>query len=192
MFEFLRSWITGVVGMVIFMTVIDLILPQNNGFKKYVSLVTGLIVVITILTPVFKLLDRNNDVQATIAKYTEDFGKRQSELDKNKIDQDINKRTMQVFKQNLKASLESEIYKSTGKRYEISSIEVVEDSNSLDYGSIRVLELKKGYADGAVKPVDSVIIGGNVSQEKEIKDEKVVSFLKDKFNVNPSAVKFIK
>ena len=192
MFEFLRSWITGIVGMVIFMTVIDLILPQNNGFKKYVSLVTGLIVVITILTPVFKLLDRNNDVQATISKYTEDFGKRQSELDKNKIDQDINKRTMQVFKENLKASLESEIYKSTGKRYEISSIEVVEDSNSLDYGSIRVLELKKGYADGTVKPVDSVIIGGNVSQEKEIKDEKVVSFLKDKFNVNPSAVKFIK
>lgn len=192
MFEFLKDWITGVIAMVIFITIIDLLIPSNSGFKKYVSLVTGMIVVITILAPVFKLLARNADVQATISQYTSEFDKRQFEIDKNGIREDVNKRTMEVFKEKLKASLESEIYKSTGKKYVVSGLEIVEDSNSTDFACIKSLELKKSYEDGSVKPVDSVSIGKGNVEEKEYRDEKVVTFLKDNFDVNPSVIKFKK
>lgn len=192
MLMFLKEWITAVVSMVIFMTVIDLVLPHNSGFKKYVSLVTGLIVVITILVPVFKLIDKRVDVQATILQYTDDFNKKQYEIDKSNLQKSINEQTMEVYKEKLRKQIEQEVYRETGKKYTVIKLEVVEDTNSINYAEIKALEFKVSQDESSVKPVDKVVIGGQQTEEKEFKDVKVINFLKEKFNIDPSLVKFKK
>jgi len=49
--EFLKSWITGIIMLVIFITVVDLLLPDNK-YKKYIDLTVGMIVMISIIEPV--------------------------------------------------------------------------------------------------------------------------------------------
>lgn len=192
MFDLLKEWITGIVAMVLFVTIIDLLVPQNSGFKKYVSLVTGIIVVITILTPVFKLLDRRVDVQEAISQFTQDFDKKLYEIDEKGIEKSVNSQTIEVFKEKLKTNLESEIYKSTGERYKVLKLEIVEDTDSVNFASIKSLELKKSYGEGSVKPVDNITIGDSEAVEKEYRDERVASFLRENFNVDPSKIKFKK
>jgi stage III sporulation protein AF len=192
MLSFLKEWIISVAAMIIFMVLIDLILPSNN-FRKYAKFVTGLIVIVTILSPVFKLFDKNIDAATVISDYTESFNKTSSEIDRNKIQSNVKKQTIDVFKSNLKKSIEKEIYNELGKKYSVSEICIIEDSLSLNFGDIKNITLKKESEDKVVKPVEKIVIGNSKTEDKQApRDTKVIEVLKNKYNIDPSSVKFIK
>jgi stage III sporulation protein AF len=192
MLSFLKEWIISVAAMIIFMVLIDLILPSNN-FRKYAKFVTGLIVIVTILSPVFKLFDKNIDAATVISDYTESFNKTSSEIDRNKIQSNVKKQTIDVFKSNLKKSIEKEIYNELEKKYLVSEICIIEDSLSLNFGDIKNITLKRESEDKVVKPVEKIVIGNSKTEDKQApRDTKVIEVLKNKYNIDPSSVKFIK
>ena len=60
--EFIKEWVTNIILFILFATVIDMLLP-NSKFQKYTKMVTGLLLIAIILTPIFKFLtqDFEND-----------------------------------------------------------------------------------------------------------------------------------
>ncbi len=53
--SFLTDWITNIIIFVLLATVIDMLLPSSN-MQKYAKIVTGLLLITIILTPLFKLM----------------------------------------------------------------------------------------------------------------------------------------
>lgn len=187
----IKAWLTSVLVTVIFMTVVDMILPSNN-LKKYAKFVTGLIVIITILSPVFKIFSNQVRMEDYIAEYTTRLLDNESPVNNEEIRKDINKKTIDAFKENLKKSIENYIYDSTGKKYQVTVVNMVEDFNSIEFSKIEYLELKRIYGNGDIKPVETITIGEKGNAEEEPADKKAISILKEKFGINSSVVKFIK
>ena len=58
--EFIKEWVTNIILFVLFATMIDMLLPSSR-FQKYTKMVTGLLLIAIILTPIFNLLTRDFD-----------------------------------------------------------------------------------------------------------------------------------
>ena len=58
--SFLTEWITNIIVFVLLATVIDMLLPSSN-MQKYAKIVTGLLLITIILTPLLKLLTSDFD-----------------------------------------------------------------------------------------------------------------------------------
>ncbi|TMU86610.1 stage III sporulation protein AF [Bacillus sp. BHET2] len=58
--SFLTEWITNIIIFVLLATVIDMLLPSSN-MQKYAKIVTGLLLITIILTPLFKLMSTDFD-----------------------------------------------------------------------------------------------------------------------------------
>lgn len=56
----LTEWITNIILFILLATIIDLLLPNSN-FQKYTKMVVGLLLILIIVTPVFKLLNVDVD-----------------------------------------------------------------------------------------------------------------------------------
>lgn len=192
MIEFIKNWIIQVLVTVIFMVLVDMVLPNNN-FKKYAKLATGLIVMITIITPVFKLFDRGIDVEGKIENYITTFQEKKSNIDRNKIEQDVNKKTVEAYKEKLKGAIEQSIYNKTGKKYTVTDIAIVEDTFSYNFSEVKNIKIMKSPVEGSIKTVDRVTIGkGNAANDEAPIDKDVLKVLKNEFNINSDAVKFVK
>lgn len=63
--EFIKEWITNIILFVLLATVIDMLLPNSN-LQKYTKMVTGLLLIAVILTPIFKLI--SSDFEESMAK----------------------------------------------------------------------------------------------------------------------------
>ncbi|RDI41189.1 stage III sporulation protein AF [Falsibacillus pallidus] len=56
--SFLVQWITNIIMFILLTVVMDMLLP-NSSFKKYTKMVTGLLLITIILTPLLKLMSSN-------------------------------------------------------------------------------------------------------------------------------------
>lgn len=190
MLEFLKKWIISVVTMVIFMALIDLILPENN-LKKYARFVTGLLVIVTILNPVFKLFAKNASIETYITQYSNAFDTESSPADTEDAENNIEEKTREVFKENLKKEIESRIKSQTGEDYSAVSVDVELDSKSSSYGTIKSIVLKK-TKNNTIEPVNKISIGKGISSEKSYEDDNIKKLLLKEFNIKSSNIKFVK
>ena len=192
MIEFIKNWIIQILVTVIFMILVDMVLPNNN-FKKYAKLATGLIVVIIIITPVFKLFDKGIDVEGKIENYITTFQERESNIDKKQIEQDVNKKTVETYKEKLKGAIEQSIYNQTGKKCTVADITIVEDTGSYNFSEVKNIKIMKSPVEGSIKTVDKVTIGKESAANDEAPiDKDVLKVLINEFNINSEAVKFVK
>lgn len=192
MMEFLKGYIISVTVMILFLAFIDLILPDNN-LKKYAKFVTGLIVIITILSPIFKFFDRKSEIETYILNYENDLNVATLNLNKKDIQNKMKLQTEQIFKEKLKESIEKDLYDSTKKRYKVIKIDVEEGIGDSIYafGNIKYIELKLDD-DSLIKTVDKVVIDQNYKNQDEIKDKEVIIVLQKKYNIEPSYIKIVK
>ncbi len=192
MMGFIRDWIIQVLVTVIFIILIDMILPNNN-FKKYAKLATGLIVMITIITPIFKLSDRSMNIEETIGSYIATYQDREANIDREKIERDLNKKTVEAYKEKLKGAVEQMIYNKTGKSFSVVEIAIEEDTSSYNFSEVKKIKIMQDSEEGNVKVVDKVVIGGENPKEDEAPiDKNVLEVLKNEFNIHSDAVKFVK
>ncbi|MBM7713774.1 stage III sporulation protein AF [Siminovitchia sp. FSL H7-0308] len=63
---FLTEWITNIVIFIMLAMIVDMLLPDSS-MRKYVKLVTGLLLITIVITPVFKLFSA--DVEDLIAAF---------------------------------------------------------------------------------------------------------------------------
>jgi stage III sporulation protein AF len=174
------------------MVLVDMVLPNNN-FKKYAKLATGLIVVITIITPVFKLFEKGIDVEGKIENYITTFQEKESNIDKNQIEQDVNKKTIEAYKEKLKGAIEQSIYNETSKKCTVMDITIVEDTGNYNFSEVKNIKIMKSPAEGSIKTVDKVTIGKENAANDEVPiDKDVLKVLMNEFNISSDAVKFVK
>lgn len=191
-YQFIKNWVLSIVLMMIFLVLIDLIVPSNN-FKKYVKFVAGLIMITVILTPVFKVFAKNVSIEGYISKYCSAFDSAQSSsTETNNYKGAYYKQISDKYKQNLKSKIESEIKSKTKSNYSVKDIEINSNTDDKGFGQIKYIEISGG--GGGTIQVDKIVIGKDQNKCEALtqKDKDVIKLLQSEFGIDPSVVKILK
>ncbi|PDZ09267.1 stage III sporulation protein AF [Bacillus pseudomycoides] len=163
--QFVTEWIRNIIVFLLLATMLHLILPNSN-LQKYVKFVVSLLLVVLILTPLFKLLQ--TDVNEVIAnfnqeKYVED-GSIKNSIDTKK--KEIQALTRAYSLEEMAVKMKKEVGKEFEKKYgvTVSEIKIIaaetkeEVKAAKDIQSVIVTlkeaEVKKNDAIETVKPVE--------------------------------------
>jgi stage III sporulation protein AF len=190
MFLALENWIISIVVIVMFLSLVDLVLPKNS-LKKYAKLVMGLIVIIIIITPIFNLFNSKTDINKLINDYTVKYDTKSTQNIKETNEQ-LNNETINVFKDNLKKEIELSIYDNLKKKYKVNKMEIIEDQKSSQFLEVVYIELKKVINENKIEIVSKINLKNDNTDNNYFWDEAVYNCLKNKFNIKASAIKFIK
>ncbi|PFZ34570.1 stage III sporulation protein AF [Bacillus wiedmannii] len=163
--QFVTEWIRNIIVFLLLATMLHLILPNSN-LQKYVKFVVSLLLVVLILTPLFKLLQ--TDVNEVIANFNEEKYVAEGSV-KNSIDskkKEIQALTRAYSLEEMATKMKKEVGKEFEKKYgmTVSEIQIVAAESTAEVKSAKdiqtvVVTLKekersKNDAIETVKPVE--------------------------------------
>ncbi|NMD70187.1 stage III sporulation protein AF [Bacillus sp. DNRA2] len=196
--DFLKEWITNIILFVLLATVIDMLLP-NSTLQKYTKMVTGLLLIAVILTPIFKLISGDFEKQlATISLRGNDETKNMESLIESKK-KEIQTSQQAYILETMAVQLEKDANEELMEKHglNISNIKFVINEDQMQNFPdnlekvIVQLEEPKISAD-AVEVVKPVEISANepLPSERENEHEKpeIVSFLSQKWDIDERTI----
>lgn len=115
----LKDWIVNISTVVLFITAVEMLLPNNN-LKKYAKFVMGLILMVTLINPLIKLIDKDFNIN----KYSHEFSK---EIDHNASKESFSQykeKNIEKTKQNFNKNLQDVVYKKLKTKFQKGKFKV--------------------------------------------------------------------
>jgi stage III sporulation protein AF len=194
--EFLKDWITNIILFVLLATVVDMLLPNSN-MQKYTRMVTGLLLIAIILSPVLKIL--SSDFEASLSAITEVDSisekniENSIEMKKKEIQASFDAYALEEVAVQLKKDVEEELMEQYG--LEIASIDLSVDETSsatfpdnLQEISVTLRESTTEDVVEVVQMVDINTTSPMPSNSESEQNEELSSLLSEKWDVNKGAV----
>jgi stage III sporulation protein AF len=194
--DFLKEWITNIILFVLLATVVDMLLPNSN-MQKYTRMVTGLLLIAIILSPVLKIL--SSDFEASLASITELDSKDEKniensiEMKKKEIQASFDAYALEEVAVQLKKDVEEELMEQYD--LEIASIDLSVDETSSAAFPDNLQEisvtLRESTTRDVVEVVQMVDIDTNSpppSHAEVEQSDELSSLLSEKWDVNKDAV----
>ncbi|MFT4415631.1 stage III sporulation protein AF [Fredinandcohnia humi] len=200
--SFIAEWITNIILFILLATIVDMLLP-NSSMQKYVKMVTGLLLIVIILTPLFSIL--TSDFEKTIATLKLSPSQEDKnienliEMKKKEIQASSNAYILERMQVQLKNLAEEELVQ---KEYDLSVQKVLlsikdESKETVtldDITSIKVV-LSKETADPddipVVKPVEIDTSKQNETNDTEMNIpniNKITSLLATKWEIDSEKI----
>jgi stage III sporulation protein AF len=198
--DFIKEWITNIIIFILLATVLDMLLP-NSSFQKYTKIVTGLILIAIILSPVMKLF--TSDFETAIASMAK-FNSQEDENIKNSIE--FKKKEIQASQHayiletmavQLKTAAEEELMEQQGM--EIANIELeVNDQDqrpfpeNLEYVIVHVKRAEdEGETVAVVREVEIDTNAPLPSKQTSQNTDQISSLLSEKWNVPEKSIQIM-
>jgi stage III sporulation protein AF len=195
--EFLIEWVTNIILFILLATVIDMLLP-NTSLQKYTKMVTGLLLIAIILTPIFKLISKDFEtVMAQIPTF-QDSGEKNMEnlieLQKKEIQASNHAYILETMAVQLEKGVEEELMEQFG--LEISKIELTTKNDSqesfpdnLEMVTVRLRQPETTVTTvEAIQPVSITTDTPLPSKDPTEESEKIAEFLSQQWNVTEKAI----
>jgi len=189
--EELKEFVITLVTMLILMTAVELIAPDNN-MKKYLKFVLGLIFIAIMLSPIISVFTKGEEnISIQIQKYI-DLSENQS----IEVNKEYNNNSQNTFKKNLEENC-NRILKEKFDNNEFSSeIDCEVDMDNIKYS---INTVKVGVKNKDVSKIQKIIINTKedsqsvYSQEDKVeKEDEIVSYLSETLNVSKDKIKVYK
>lgn len=166
MIEFVRSWVIEIVGVIIFTTLFQIIIPSSS-MKKYINMIIGLLIILVIMNPFIKILNDNIDIEKTMfANITEKNYKI-----KNTTNEDLVKlqqeQTINLYKEKIITEIKNLIETNTDYIVCDIDLEIEDDVNNKDFGKLKFIQIdiNEAYKDDEnsikVEKINSIHITSN-------------------------------
>lgn len=190
--EILKDWVSDICVTILFMTAIELVLPENS-IKKYAKFVLGLIFIVVVINPIINFVNQDNNLYKDITVNENYIDKFDDYLENNfeEYSDRVRKTTLESFKDNLakncKALLENNFKKNKFN---------VEVSVVYENGDFKISEIIVRVEDFGVKKIETiekviiddkqnnVVINKESTRAKEIK-----KFLSNELNISENIIK---
>lgn len=172
MIDALRNWIINICTIVIFITAIEMLLP-NNTLRKYGKFVLGLILVVVIITPILNLFSEDFNPNTYIRNAEEYIDSEEYKVDYEKYRNENIKKTLKNFRANLELQCSNELKEEYPCDDFNVAVSVTYDVESSDFN---IEEIDIWVEEGGISRIKPVNINSKtVSSNKNnhIKDEKV-------------------
>ncbi|HEY9061316.1 MAG TPA: stage III sporulation protein AF [Pseudobacteroides sp.] len=146
MIEFLRGWTINIVTLVIFIVLLEILVPSGK-MKKYINLISGFLIMITLITPFLKFIQKEQDLKGLEFSETVNINKIDIDQKSKLLSKNQSKQIIEVYRQKIITQLESYIKQNEEIESVKADVTVDEDSSSEKYGEIKrvymSLNLKK-------------------------------------------------
>jgi stage III sporulation protein AF len=195
--DFIKEWVTNIILFVLLATVVDMLLP-NSSLQKYTKMVTGLLLITIILSPVLKLFTQ--DFEEAIGKINvfetaEDHNMENLiEIKKKEIQASTSAYILEEMAVQLKTDAEKELIDQYG--LEIADVQLILDENAQsafpeNLQKVTVQLKQKDSEEEAVEVVSMVEINTNQplpSSSETNESTDIASLLAQKWNINEDSI----
>ncbi|OEH55676.1 stage III sporulation protein AF [Oceanobacillus sp. E9] len=165
----LIDWVTQIIIFIIIASIIDLLIPAND-LKKYVRLVTGLVLILIILQPVFHLFNTDIDtvISSSISEMEQQYNstdslENQIEFQKNEIEASQDAYILEQMAVQLENVAEDPLKEEYNMMVEDIEFRFTEKSEVTfeDLTEVIVFIKEAEQGEGAVDTVEDVVIDSN-------------------------------
>ncbi|GIN38332.1 stage III sporulation protein AF [Heyndrickxia oleronia] len=191
--SFLTEWIMNIVVFILLAMIVDMLLPNSN-MKKYTKMVTGLLLIAIIITPLIKVFSKDFDQVLTSfsSEKTVDNKKLENliESKKKEIQAVQDEYTLEQVAVQMKNDVKEELMDQYGKQ--IQNINLEESGQKNDGKNpidkvIVYLEEAKENSIAAIEPIE--IQADQPKNDKHLKEmESIKETLADQWNVTKDQI----
>ena len=198
MLVFLKDWVLNITALVLFLVVIEILMPSGR-MKKYCGLVTGVILIIAIINPFLKLFNGNLNLEDIQVSNSNTIDRLEIEKNSKLLKDEEMKQITEVYRKKIIRQLEDNAMKSKGVVEAKGDVIINEDYNSDTFGEVKraYLEITIAGENDEISPVvkvDEVNIGKEKQQEtsssevepklrKQLEDNIINLFSLDRENI---------
>jgi stage III sporulation protein AF len=190
----LRNWIISICTAVIFITAVEMIMP-NNSFKKYAKFVLGLILITILVNPIIQIFNRGFNIDEYTNKAIKYMDDKDYERNYSEYKDNSMSKTMNTFKLNLEKVVEDKLKEHfPSNSYKIEAAVAYDDKND----SVYIQNIKVGVKDGKISIVKKVDIStkGNVENSTQSLDDErsrlMKEYLSKELKVSSSSIEIYK
>ncbi|MDR5587306.1 MULTISPECIES: stage III sporulation protein AF [Clostridium] len=189
----LKELVTTLVTALIFITAIELISP-NNGMKKYLKFILGLVLITIILNPIVKIISNGEDsIYESISNYEDVFSNYKNEIkssDEDKLkDGDLRK---QAFEENFNKNCESLLKSEYPNKNFKSDVECIVNFNNMIFD---IKKIKIGISEKSVSKIKKVIINKSDKYYEENQNsqyKEIVTFISEQLDIPKEKIEVYK
>jgi len=182
MIDKISGYVEPIITLIIAMTIIELILPNNKN-KKYVMFVCSLVIILSVTNPILKIFDSGIDISETI-----------NDIQIKMHDAEYSSLTNYNLNYNIYNSYISKLEENMIMRLEDMGYQVLESKINVNKETFEPenVELRVKYDDGYIQPI-VINVFENVSNEdfadmdvEKIKDSITLNYgiERDKIKIN--------
>ncbi|SCY98626.1 stage III sporulation protein AF [Alkaliphilus peptidifermentans] len=167
--NFLREWITTILSVIIFVTFVEILLPNSNN-RKYINVIIGLLVMLVILKPVMGVLNQGLTIGDGILKNTNEIELMTMQNRVSNIQYNQNESIILIYKNDLKEQMKGRIEKQLG--YSVYDIEIeIEEETNENFGVIKGIAIivKEESTEAPKDGIQEVVVNVAISQENNNK-----------------------
>lgn len=185
-----------IVVFILLAMIVDMLLP-NSSLKKYTKMVTGLLLIAIILTPLLKVASKDFDQLASSISNTDI-------VNKNKIDNLIESKkkeiqavqheyTLEQVGADMKKEVKEELIKRFGKDIQKikveSSNQTSASKNPVDKVIVYLEEADNDKSISVIKPIDIMIHSDNSDEKQATKEsEDILAMLSKSWDVSEKQI----
>lgn len=178
MIEFLKNWVLSISTLVIFIILLEIIIPSGK-IKKFVNLVSGFILIIAIINPFLSLFRSGVDLKQFQFSNSNFIDKSEIERDSKILKDNQMKQIVETFRN----KIIYQIQECLSDMKEISEVKgdviINEDYKSATFGEIKrvYVNFKIANKESTIKSVtkiEKVKIGGDEKKENNIKIDNAI------------------
>ena len=202
MLDLIYDWIKNIIIYLVLTTIITNLLGKS-AYKKYVNLITGIILLILVISPLFKLFNLEDSLDYffsanNLLAESKDINIKFDDMEDKKKETII-----LAYKEKIKTQIET-ILESENLYINSIVLTIDEENDSLTYGQINALDIIASYIrvkdDVDSKKIDKINIGkikiGDNNESDEINVREILTpseinvkkRLSDFYNMNPDNI----
>ncbi|WP_167568654.1 stage III sporulation protein AF [Brevibacillus migulae] len=211
--DWLNIWLKKIILLVLLAAFLDLILP-NTSMQRYVKMVMGLILLLTILTPVFSIFNLSQDELAfKLSRYQEDF-QNATKADWQPLAKKLmGQQTQQVtsyMKQQIETAVRLQVKETYGEEPAAVDVQIAGDNPEAPVIKQITLTMAEAGSKGAgeeesvqvIRPIEEVSINlsekpqvdsaSNSQQQLRAEDMQMAKWLAQNWSIEADQVQVIR
>ena len=190
MIDLLKEWIINIASLVLFITAVEMLLPDNS-LKKYCKFVLGLILMTVMINPIIKIFNKNFNISVYSQNISRTIYDEETINSIEKYKEESLKNTAKNFEINLQQIIGEKLkdeFSISASKVEVEA-EYISDDNKFEIKKVHI-----GVNNGKVKKVEKVKvdIGEKAADEKDKLHDDIKSYLSKELKVPENIITIYK
>jgi len=185
--EFIRSWILNIIIIAMLIVLIEILIPSGK-MKKYVNMVSGVILIIAVINPLKGLFNKEVSLKEFQISGSNYIDKKEIENNSKMLERQQMEQIVEIYRQKVIKHIEEMVMGVEGVHNVEADVIINEDYTSKNFGEVKraYIYLDMEGDSNAIKPVKEVkrIQVGDDNTEEEPEETKSEADKIDKDIVN--------